>query len=255
MAGTKKKTLFLFGILSLFGPAWAQAEPERAPAASGMEFGDDKPWSGQAEFSFLSTSGNTDTSSVGFKSSGKRNWALWALLARAEYLQTRDKERVTAESYLFGTRGTRKFRAFDMFLDLEYQRNEFAGFSDLYKLSIGVGKEFIKTETQGLRVEIGPAFVFEERVIGPQTNFSSLSAQLLHRWTLASNVTMNNRVAYLGNLTDMADSRYEIELGFAAPVSELFSLKAGYLAQYRNRPPGEAKNFDGKTTLSILATF
>jgi len=64
----------------------------RDPAAAGIDFSaDDRPWSGQAELTFLSTVGNTETLSTGAKASGKRNWQFWALMARGEYLQTRDK--------------------------------------------------------------------------------------------------------------------------------------------------------------------
>lgn len=234
----------------------SQDKLDRTPASStGLEFDDDKPWSGQSELSFLSTMGNTDVRTIGFKASGKRNWAKWALVARGEFLETRNGKIVTAESYLLGTRGTRKFSEVDVFLDLEYQSNLFAGFEDLYKVSFGVGREFLKTDFQALRLEAGPAFVFEDRVTGDTRQFSSLSAQLLHRWALATSVQMNNRLSYLGNLSDLIDSRYELELGFSAPVSDMFSLKAAYLAQYKNLPPENAKNFDGKTTLSLLATF
>lgn len=215
----------------------------------------EKPWTGQAEFSFLSTQGNTETLSLGVKGSGTRNWTHWALQARGEYLQTRDAIAITAESYLLGSRGTRKFLGFDLFTDFEYQSNQFAGFVDLYKIALGIGREFYKSDAHAIRLEIGPAFVVEKNTGMVVNRFSSIGAQLLHEWTLSTQVKFTDRVSYLGNLERFADSRYELELGLAAPVSQWFSLKAAYLAQYRNLPPIGKKNFDGKTTLSILATF
>jgi putative salt-induced outer membrane protein len=242
-------------ISSAFAVYVPEAEINRDPAASMIMSNDDKSWSGQAELSLLSTTGNTETLSLGVKTIGKKNWQDWSILARAEYLQTRDAERITAESFLFGLRGTRKFQSFDLFLDNEFQRNEFAGFTNLYKFSLGLGREVVKTATQVVRIEVGPAFVVEERVSQETVQFGSLSTQLLHQWSLSEKVKLNNRLAHLANLSEMSDSRYEFEFSFAAPISDLFSLKASYLAQYRNQPPKAAENFDGKTMLSLLATF
>lgn len=247
-------TIAIFSNLSAFATIDKSAWPLRKPA-NALEFDSVKPWSGQAEFSFLSTTGNTNTLTLGLKSAVRRNWTDWAAVVRAEYLRSSDGDNVTAQSYLFGTRGIRKFSDFDLFTDFEYQRNVFAGFNNLYKFAIGVGKEFFKTTKQTLRLEIGPAFVIEERVDKTKDNFGSVGAQALHKWAITDKVELNNRLSYLINLKDVSDSRYEFETTMTAPISALFSLKAGYLALYRNRPPIDKKAFDGKTTLSILATF
>jgi len=97
--------------------------------------------------------------------------------------------------------------------------------------------------------------VIEERVSGETIRFGSLSVQALHKWKITDKVELNDRFSYLTNFEDMDDARYEFEVGLAAPVSTHFSLKASYLAQYRNRPPVNTDRYDGKTTISLLATF
>ncbi len=250
--------VLLFAMFSMPAKAWVY-DPYtfnlRLPAAAAIEAADDKPWGGQAELSFLSTMGNTDTLSVGIKTNAKRNWQYWAVSVRGEYLQTRDGEKITAESYLFALRGIRKFKRFDLFLDNEYQRNEFAGFKDMFKFALGIGKELYRNDHHTFRLEGGPAFVIEKRVTAETVKFASFIAQALHKWTLSDKIVLDNRLGYMLNLTNATDSRYELESSFTAPVSSLFSLKAGYLAQYRNEPPKNAKNFDGKTSISLLATF
>src|SRR5262245_63335417 len=83
---------------SLPAPAAAQAPPQPPPPPL---------WDVQVGGSFVGTSGNTETSSVGADFSAHRRWPLWQIESAAAAVRTSDHDVKTAERYLASLRGKR----------------------------------------------------------------------------------------------------------------------------------------------------
>lgn len=80
--------------------------------------------------SYLATTGNTDTSSLGFDAAFRKEWARWAWEGNAAALAATRNDRNTAESYNVQVRARRKAhrrRRPQLTAGLRAERNRFAG--------------------------------------------------------------------------------------------------------------------------------
>src|SRR5262244_4119571 len=118
-------SLALSGSLSL--SALAQPCPCPIPA------GPPPIWSGSAEVSFLSTSGNTSTSSFGGAVEVDYKPAPWAVIFKANYLHAETDHLTTAEQFGGSLKGIRDLTTrLDVFAGAAYLRNRFSGIDGLF---------------------------------------------------------------------------------------------------------------------------
>src|SRR5262245_26758403 len=85
-------------------------------------------WDWQAGASFVGTSGNTDTGTVGADFAYHGRWPVWKIESTAMAIHTTDAGRTTAERYLAALRGSRKLTELLSFTTGEkIERDQFAG--------------------------------------------------------------------------------------------------------------------------------
>jgi putative salt-induced outer membrane protein len=78
--------------------------------------------------------------------------------------------------------------------------------------------------------------------------------ELMRAWT--KTFSTKYWVEFLPNLSDSAGYRLNTELSGNAALSEIFSIKLGYLIRYNNTPPaGAAKQTDSTFTTALVAKF
>jgi putative salt-induced outer membrane protein YdiY len=110
--------LFVFAVVAPWGLAPARAQEAAA----------NPNWDLKLGFSYLATSGNTDTSSAGFDARFIRDWRLWGLEATSAAVRATRNDRKTAESYNVQARGRRRIRdGTEMTFGVRGERNRFAG--------------------------------------------------------------------------------------------------------------------------------
>jgi putative salt-induced outer membrane protein YdiY len=109
--------------------AWAQAP---APAALPPIAADpDKPppfRKGSVDFSFLSTSGNTDALTLGLPGDVIVRPGPWEIRNRAGFLRAETDDELTAEAFFYSARAARKLTPrLSMYGQYDYLRDKFAG--------------------------------------------------------------------------------------------------------------------------------
>lgn len=212
-------------------------------------------WKRDLEFNLLSTRGNTNLLSFGSSANLEGTWDEWSSNFGLSFFKSSDDGRLQSESYSLNTKGARKYPFVDVFLGLDYNANEFAGFLNQYKISLGASKEIYNNQNNIVNFELAPVFVFEEPLAGEFLKFGALSAKIVHRHQFSESSKWNNKFSYELNLKDTEDARYEFETSISASISGNFSTKVSYLAQYRAQPPLGVGDFDGRTQISLLSSW
>ncbi len=100
----------------------------------------DPIWFGKVNFSFLSTSGNTDTTSIGGAAEVNYNPKPFLFTLKGAYLYSQTDGLVTAESSAASMRGNYDITPrFYVFAGAGYLRNTFSGIDSLWSVDGGAG--------------------------------------------------------------------------------------------------------------------
>ena len=243
------------GLLCLAGiaaaPALAAGEtPAGAPPA--------RTWKDAAEFSYVVTGGNSDTSTVGFKNNYLKSWAasnfelkaggvrasstttLYALGPSDAVFDVVRRTDLTAESYFLNGRYDRKLgdRAY-WFAGAGWERNRFAGVDNRTSLSGGLGNRWVATDRLAYSTDYALTYTKETDVTEPSGFVGSyagfrLTSKLLRKF--GSNGSYGNDTILDENLKETTDLRGNMTNWVAVTMSNHLALKLSLQALYDHQP-------------------
>ncbi len=242
-------------IICLFATALASmpAFAEEAPEAEAPE----PLWTGNAALSYVSTTGNTDTSSFGLDFSFVRRPTPWGFEAYGLFNRAEDTGELTAERYLAGVRGTRALNdRWNLFGGLSGEKDEFAGFDLRTMLEAGATYKAVDNGKFFLSFDGGLTYTDEDRIEPePDTSFMGGLAAVHFAWTFSESAKLIQDLTYYPNFDDSADWRLESITALEASLTDLFGLRLSYEYRFRNEPIGDNDDTDTTTKASLVVKF
>ena len=239
------------------GIALAQAPPCPCPEPPPPP---DPVWFGKLDFSFLSTSGNTDTTSIGGGLEHNYRPKPWLFTLKGAYLRGATDGITTAESFTGSLRASRDLtERLDVFVGASYLRNKFSGINNLYSFDTGAGYKLLLGPVHFLRAEAGVGYTREEDIIldvvTPSRGYANARAGLAYKWQFTKNAAFTNDFGYLLDLDETANWFISDKAAVTANISKILALQASWTLLYRNQPvPGFGKT-DTATAVGIVAKF
>ncbi|MDJ0838094.1 MAG: DUF481 domain-containing protein [Acidobacteriota bacterium] len=209
--------------------------------------GEKGAWSDKAELSGVFTSGNSESSNLGF--SNELGWQggpatfdfdVSAVRAESDDPDTGESN-LTAENYSLGLLYNRKFnKRTSWYAGLDWKQDEFAGVKSRTGLSAGLGHDWIDTETRKFKTSYGVKQVSQEDVFEPvdyDGEFLALNLRVEHFQTVTK--TSNYEQTFVADINgeDSEDFRVDWKHGFSVTVSERVAIKLGLKLIYDNLPP------------------
>jgi putative salt-induced outer membrane protein len=234
--------LLLLGVA--LAPARAQEEPKRH-------------WTDIAEFSLISTTGNTRTTNLAFANKYVYAWTKADVTVDAAALWTETQSVKTAESYLLAGKYRRNITDRFLWYGLGgWSRNEFAGFTDRYTAGGGLGYRFLEPEPHGLVGEFGLGYTDEKRVPpNSDDNWADARGFLGYSYKLSETAKLVAELEVFDNLNDMSDWRSRSAASVIAAISKKLALKAGYTILHDNVPVPGFKKTDTIFSASLVVNF
>jgi putative salt-induced outer membrane protein len=236
--------LFAAGVvvLGISASAAAQAPPPPPPL-----------WDAQVGATFVGTSGNSETSTVGADFSMHRRWPVWQIESTATAVRNTDRGERTAERYLASLRGQRRLTDLLSFSTGErVERDRFSGIDFRSILDGGLNWALIRAARWTLDGITAIAWLHEERLIGSDKNNPIGLFQALSRVAFGTAGNTAQRIAFYPDFRDRSAYRTEAELTAQAAMNSRLALKVGYLLRYSNDPVPGFKKTDNTTTASIV---
>jgi putative salt-induced outer membrane protein YdiY len=248
------------GIL-LLGASLARAEDPPKPAEPASP---PKTWSDATEFSYVQTSGNTETSTLGFKTdlTGKWEKSMFGLKAGAVRVDSTTFTRfatgtlanpdehtdrdsaLTAESYyLTGRYDRRLTQKVTWFAGGGWDRNTFAGIQNRYTGGGGISNVWRDSERTKFRTSYAATITRQEDVVDNpdvEDTFGGLFVSLNYTRKFGAATTYGNDTAFNENLKDTSDWRVDMTNWIAVTMSRRLALKASLQWLYDNSPALEA---------------
>jgi len=237
--------MLCLGAAPLFAEEAAEAE-KKEPA-----------WVGSLGLSWVATSGNSDTSSIGLDFNLEKKADPWGLVFVARGNKADDSGMTTAENYLIGARAVRKVSAkWEAFGGLQWSKDPFTGFDSQTVASLGATYIAIEGERNKLAFDGGLAYTWEDQV-NPDAQIDYLGGLfgLTWEWQLGANSKLVERLVYYPNFDDSNDWRVTSFTAIEADINSWMALRFGYDIRHRNQPIGDADKTDTTSTASVVFNF
>lgn len=238
--------------LTASGPLFAQ-EAEEEPRQLG--------WSDAAELTLVSTGGNAETQTFGFKNTLIYRWQEGELTIAAGGLRSEstvvsrtavetpdggldfreDSETsLTAEQFYLRGRYDRPIseRLF-WFAGAGWERNEFAGIRNRYSLVGGIGQIWFETETARFRTDYGLTYTDQEDlIVDPLLDDAFLGLRLSWDYwrQLTASTTVGSVLILDENLDETSDYRADFLNWVAVAMSERLALRVSLEFLFDNEP-------------------
>lgn len=232
------------------GPLSAQDNP----LTSGAEATAEEPtWTRDLGLSYLATTGNSESESLGATGAYTGKWGLWGLEAGLATLRAEADGETTAENVTGFARGSRDLTPrLALTAGVSALQDEFAGIDLRTVTDVAARWSFVDTDRWGLAALAGPSWTYEDPVDGSSDSFLGAIAQLDGRWTLSETAGVTARLTYVPNFDVSDDYRMEGELVAQAGLNTWLSLAVGYLWLHDNVPVPGFEKTDTRTTASLV---
>ena len=220
-----------------------------APAAEEEE----GPWSGKASLGYLSTSGNTDTTTynTAFEVTYTKN--KWSHTASGSANGNEESDLHIAEAYQLGWKTDYNFTEHDYVFGLvNWRKDRFAGVTEQLTESIGYGRRLIDTPVHSLNAEIGAGYRDADLSDGSSESGSILRGGLDYNWTFTEKSGFEQYVS----VESGSDNTY-IESISALRASLLgdFAIVLSYTVRHNTDVPVGSEKTDKLTAISIELAF
>jgi putative salt-induced outer membrane protein YdiY len=243
MVRSTKAIAGFFAVLLLAANAGAQTPPQPPPPL----------WDWQVGGSFVGTSGNTDTGTVGADFAYHGRWPVWKVESTATAIHATDTGRTTAERYLAALRGSRKLTPIIGFTAGErIERDQLSGIDVRNVLDGGLSWALVRTPAWTFDAVTSIAWLHESQVGGTDIDHPTGVLQALSRIPFGASGDTTQRFTYYPDFSVSTSYRSEAEITAQGAMTERLALKFGYLWRYSNAPVPGFKKIDNTTTASVV---
>jgi uncharacterized protein DUF481 len=245
--------------LAAYLPAAAQDKPDQKSLK----------WTDVAEFSLVTTSGNSEASTFGFKDTLHKNWENSAFELRAGGVRaqstaitrtavgpdtssfTVQEDRtsaLSAESYFLNGRYDRTIsKSFFWFVGAGWDRNRFAGIQNRYSGAAGIGNSWIDSERVKFRTDYSATYTREDDVFeapGVKKDFAGarIASKFVHK--LGATSSFGNDTAVDENLDETKDLRVDMTTWATASLTSRLALKVSLQWLFDNLPAVQVVSLD-----------
>jgi putative salt-induced outer membrane protein len=223
--------------------ARAQGAPQEQPLLS-LQLG----------FSYVATSGNSDTTSAGLDGTVRRNWERWGWESFARAVRASEAGTTTAERYGLGTRVNREVsERFALTAGVQGERDIFAGLDLRSIADFGVQWRPETSDRWTIETTASLTWNYEEPSdAAPTQNFIGTLLQAKSAVKLSPTAELSQRLTLYPNLEETDDWRVEAGAALQAAVNAWLAVTLSYELRYDNVPVPGFGTTDTTTRASLV---
>ena len=229
-------------------------------AFAGIAFGqtesaaeEESPWSGSTSLGFLSTSGNTDSTSYNAAFAIAYATNKWTHSFDAAAIGAKQTDVSTAEAYQADWKSTYDFSEHNYIFGLiNWRKDRFSGVDQQLSESIGYGRRLITTPSHNLSVELGAGHRSADLSDGTSESSVVGRGALEYIWTFSETAAFEQTVSVeAGPDNTFTESISEVRARLLGDFAIVFS----YTLRNNSDVPVGSVNTDKFTAISIEYAF
>lgn len=242
-----KKSLIVFCFICLICAGVLEAETK--------ERRDVTAWKTRIEFSYINTSGNTDTQTLGGKLGLDRAGRLNRLFIKGNILYSENKDEETANRWSLDSRWERTVteRLFG-FLSAGYLDDKFSGYDYRITVGPGLGYDLLNTKVHQLKGLVSILYEYERFIEEGKDpdSYASGKTAINYVWHILENLRLKENADYSVSFEDMDKYFINAETTFEIKINTYLSLGMSYLIAYQNLLPSDDIKHTDTTFLTTL---
>jgi putative salt-induced outer membrane protein YdiY len=212
--------------------------------------------SGRAELSFVNTSGNASTQTIGTAGQFAVRPGPWLIAAEGTFVRTTAAKTVQAESLTTQVRVSRALSPrVDGYAQGQYLRNTFAGLAHQSGLELGFSTALVDDGRRRLLGELAFGYINEQRLEGEDHVLSSGTVGVRYGWAISKYSEFSDEAFFTTNVSDPTDWRLRHTASISASLNAIFSLKVSHVLTYLREPVPGFERTDAMGSAAIVAKF
>jgi putative salt-induced outer membrane protein len=235
------------------------ALPDKASAQEGVAAQEEEAaaeplWTSHVGLSYLATTGNTETETLGLDFEITRRPTPWGLEITALFNRAEEDSVKTSERYYGSLRGTRALaKRWDAFAGLSAEQDEFAGIDLRAIVEAGAVYKALLGPRHVLELDFALNWTDEKR-LPPEIDDSWFGglAGLDYDFAISESASVSQALRYFANFDDTSDWRADSLTAVTANLNKRLALRFSYEMRYRNEPIGDNEDTDTTTKVSLV---
>ncbi len=215
-----------------------------------------RTWSGEVEVSFVGTSGNSNTKTLGLGARFDYAPRLWLTEIRVSFIRSEADDAINARSLDAKFRGTRALHErFGVYTKGEYLSDRFAGIDGRYAVEGGISYSAIPEGSHILTARGGIGGTLEFRATTENRSLSTANVSATYAWAFSDNSALTNDLSTTVGVRDQKYWRLMNDFSLLAGLNNLLSLKLSYQVSFLNDPVPGFEKTDVKVSAAVVARF
>lgn len=254
---TKTACWPLLSLLLLAALPAAADEPCPCPPEEEEEEAPEPLWKAKVGLSYLATTGNTESATLGLDARAERRPDPWGVGIFAVYDRTEDSDVLQSERTFAGLRGKRSLdERWELFAEGTAESDEFAGFDPRLVFSTGATYHVLLGPPHLLDVDLGLSYTDVDRLAPEQDqSYAGGLLGLRYTWEISERSAFRQRLVHFPNFETSSAWRLESASTLEASVNEHLALRLGYEVRYENEPPPDRDDTDTTTRVSLVVNL
>ncbi|TDT37064.1 putative salt-induced outer membrane protein YdiY [Halospina denitrificans] len=217
-------------------------------------------WSGDVEGGLVTTSGNTDETSISGEADITRDWMDWRqnVLLQSRYTEQNDER--SAERYTASTQLDYKFNPNDfVFIRARYDNDDFSGYQFQASTTAGYGRRIWEQGGSHFDTSVGAGYrysKFEQRDPEQGSKREEPIARLAVDFLYELSETAKFREELESEIgVDEGDSVSRSVTSLQANINSSVAMRFSYTVEHDSNPPSDSKNTDTISAVTVLYNF
>ena len=210
-------------------------------------------WNSNLEVGYVSTTGNTEVSSLNAKSKAIRDANVWRTTLEASALNVSDKVGTTAEKYGLSAQADKKIgESSYLFGRIGFKTNRFDGFKSRTSETVGYGFDILKGDEKQWNAEIGAGARQTELTTGEKTSDVVARASTLFNWKISGTATFSQELKTEGGKDGYVTNSVTSLLN---QISGNFSSKISFSTEHTSEVPAGTEKMNTETAVSLVFAY
>jgi putative salt-induced outer membrane protein YdiY len=206
-----------------------------------------------AQFTFLTTTGNASTQSLGLTGDAAYRPGPWVHSAKLGFVQLEDEGNLSARSLLALFRTARTLRErLSAYGQYDYFRDRFAGIEHRNTIEGGLSYVLVPSAVHRLVVDGGVGYQSEARLAAEDVDSATASSAGHYKWQISPTADFADDARVVLTLADIGAWRLEQAAALTAAISSIFSLKVSNTIRFVNEPVPGFERTDTITSVALV---
>jgi putative salt-induced outer membrane protein len=211
---------------------------------------------GTGELSFVTTTGNSSTDTIGLAAGVVYRPSAWVLDSKIAFVRTEAASVVNARSVTASSRLARDLSPrTSLFVQYDFLNSPFAGISQRHTVVAGVAYKAVDDARNTLRLDLGLGVASETPVGLARTSSGTATGGGAYKLKLSDTSEVTDEARIVESLSHGNDWRFDNTAAVTAKLTTVLSLKVSHVTHVVNLPTPGFKKTDTIASAAIVAKF